>query len=180
MLANRRIAPKVGSNSPRFLKTDRPVHRPSHFVVGLGPPSAEVRKIDLGGPVRYSRVVFVRLGHIFLMLALLAATGGHWSVLQTVAWTNMLAHNLRTSSIEAALIKTFDGKNPCGLCKQISAGKQSEKKTAFPTLVKKLEFVSARPVFVFTAPTDFRFLPESTSILPELALQPPVPPPRAA
>ena len=102
--------------------------------------------------------MFVRLGHFLLILALLAATGGHWTMLQTVAWMNMLANNLRTESIAAALTKTFDGKNPCAMCKQITAGKKTEKKTAFPTLAKKLEFYSERPVIVFLAPADFRLV----------------------
>ena len=124
--------------------------------------------------------VLVRLGHFLLIFALLAATGGHWAVLQTVAWTNMLAINLRASSFEQALTKTFDGRNPCAICKQISAGKKSEKKTEFPAWATKLEFVAERAAFVFTAPKAFRLLPETSSPLLERAHQPPVPPPRPA
>ncbi len=90
----------------------------------------------------------------------------------------MLANNLRTGSIEEALTKTFDGKNPCSLCKQISAGKKAERKAEFPTLVKKLEFCTERPSFVFSAPSDFCRLPETFTPLLKLANQPPVPPPR--
>lgn len=122
--------------------------------------------------------MFARLGRLFLILTLFAATGGHWTVLQTVAWTNMLANNLRTDSIAAALTKTFDGKNPCRMCNRISAGKKAEKKTEFPTLAKKLEFVSDRAVFVFTAPEVSRLLSEITPSFAALIYQPPVPPPR--
>jgi hypothetical protein len=121
--------------------------------------------------------VFVRLGHILLILALLAATGGHWTVLQTVAWTNMLANNLRTDSVTSAFTKTFDGKNPCTLCKQISAGKKTEKKTAFPTLAKKLEFCSERAALAFSAPTDFRLIVSSFYRLTAWSEAPPTPPP---
>jgi len=123
--------------------------------------------------------VFVRLGHLLLILALLAATGGHWTVLQTVAWTNMLANNLRTDSMAAALAKTFDGKHPCQMCKKISAGKQSEKKTELPLPIKKLEFVSERPMFVFSAPQDFRLTPVLDSTSDGLTHRPSVPPPRS-
>lgn len=122
--------------------------------------------------------MFVRLGHLLLILALLAATGGHWAVLQTVAWTNMLANNLRTDSMAAALTNTFDGKHPCQLCKQISAGKKSEKKAEIPPWVKKLEFVSGRAGFVFTAPEVSRLRPETNPSFAALIHQPPVPPPR--
>jgi hypothetical protein len=131
-------------------------------------------------PVCDCRLVFVRLGHLFLIVALLAATGGHWAVLQTVAWTNMLANNLRTGSIEEALTKTFDGKNPCSMCQQITAGKRAEKKAEFPTLAKKLEFCSERPAFVFSAPKDFRLVVFHFDRLTAWSEAPPTPPPLAA
>lgn len=122
--------------------------------------------------------MLVRLGHALLILALVAALGGHWAVLQTVAWANMLVANLYTDSFEAAVTKTFDGNHPCGLCKEISAGKKAEKKTDFRSLAKKLEFVSDRPVLVFTPPTAFYLVPEQEASARLLSHQPPVPPPR--
>jgi hypothetical protein len=127
----------------------------------------------------YARLVLVRLGHVLLIAALLVATGGHWAVLQTVAWTNMLADNLQTGSLSEALIRTFDGKHPCTMCKQISAGKKSEKKTEFPSPAAKLEFVSERPTLVFAAPTDFDLLTVLTEPLTSWTEAPPTPPPLA-
>lgn len=123
--------------------------------------------------------MFVRLGHFLLILALLAATGGHWTMLQTVAWMNMLANNLRTESVAAALTKTFDGKNPCAMCKQITAGKKTEKKSEFPTLAKKLEFYAERPVIVFSAPTDFRLVVSPFAGLSNWSEAPPKPRPKS-
>jgi hypothetical protein len=113
-----------------------------------------------------------------LVSVLTLAIGGHWALLQTVAWTNMLATNLRTDSLEVAVIKTFDGQHPCNLCKVIAAGKKSEKRTEFPATLKRLEFISARPVFVFAPPQDFRLLPELEISFHQSSRQPPVPPPR--
>jgi hypothetical protein len=141
-------------------------------------PIATAAGLDLPQPGCDLPPVFVRLGHILLILALLAATGGHWTVLQTVAWTNMLANNLRTDPIAAALTKTFNGKNPCTMCKQISAGKKSEQKTEFPTLLKKLEFYSKRPVIVFSAPTDFHLVVLPFDALPNWSEAPPKPRPK--
>ncbi len=124
--------------------------------------------------------MLVRLGHALLIAALLVATGGHWAVLQTVAWTNMLASNLRTESFDAAVAKTFDGQHPCKLCKVISAGKKSERKSEFPTLAKKLEFVSDRLVFVFSPPQDFRLAPDFAAFVSSTSNRPLVPPPRSA
>jgi len=43
--------------------------------------------------------VFSRIGHLLLIAGLRVATGGHWALLQTVAWTKMLADNLQTCSL---------------------------------------------------------------------------------
>jgi len=91
----------------------------------------------------------------------------------------MLASNLRTASFEQAVTKTFDGKHPCALCKQISAGKKAEKKTEFQTALKKLEFVSARSVFIFTSPQHFTLRSESARVLISATHVPPLPPPRS-
>ena len=120
-----------------------------------------------------------RFGHCLLILALLGATGGHWVVLQTVAWTEMLADNLQTSSVSEAITKTFDGAHPCKLCKQISSGKQAEKKSELSLQIKKLEFVSERPAFVFSAPQEFWLMPELFSTPDGLTHLPSVPPPRS-
>lgn len=107
---------------------------------------------------RYRLRVFQKSANVFVVIALVAVTGGHWALLQTVAWTNMLATNLCSSSFEVAASKTFDGRHPCGLCKAISSGKQSEKRTVIPAPLKQLEFASACPVFVFAPPQDFCLL----------------------
>lgn len=124
------------------------------------------------------RTVVKKLGHVLLILALLGATGGHWAVLQTIAWADMLATNLQTESVGEAITKTFDGTAPCKLCKQISAGKQAEKKSELPLQVQKLEFVSVRPVGLVFAPQDFQIAPESAFTFESIPQRPSVPPPR--
>jgi hypothetical protein len=122
--------------------------------------------------------VFVRLGHLFLALALLGATGGHWALLQTVAWATMLADNLQTESVATAITKTFDGENPCRMCTQISEGKKAEKQSEVPLQIKKLEFITERPALVLAAPTRFTLTPEQSDFLSGQLPRPPVPPPR--
>lgn len=122
--------------------------------------------------------MFRGLGHVLLIAALLAATGTHWAVLQSVAWTTMLAGNLRTDSFAEAVHKTFDGQHPCCLCKRISDGKKSEKKAEFPVSLKKFEFDSRRTTFVFCRPQAFTLLAGECFSMRELAHQPPTPPPR--
>lgn len=71
--------------------------------------------------------VFREFGQVLMIVAALSATGTHWLALQSLAWTTMLAENLQVTSWDKAVARTFDGKHPCCLCKQIVSGKQSEK-----------------------------------------------------
>jgi hypothetical protein len=127
----------------------------------------------------YGRGVFHRIGHALLILALIGATGTHWALLQSVAWTTMLADNLRSTSFTEAVQRTFDGKHPCNLCEHVAKGRKAEKKSDFPPCAKKLEFLSERPAFVFCTPEDFRLLPSFDESGITLAHKPPVPPPRS-
>ena len=55
--------------------------------------------------------------------------GGHWTVLQTVAWAEMLhGYSQRTGSLTVAVEQTFDGRHPCALCRGIEAAKSKEHK----------------------------------------------------
>lgn len=119
------------------------------------------------------------LCHALLIVAVLAATGSHWVLLQSVAWTGMLANNLQSRSLSEAVERTFSGEHPCSLCKQISKGKQAEKKSEFNFQVIRLECVLDVQTLVLTAPTDFRLLPMTCNALHSLRQSPPVPPPRS-
>jgi hypothetical protein len=124
--------------------------------------------------------VFTRLGQALLIVAVLAATGTDWFILQSVAWTTMLADNLRTTTFSHALERTFDGKHPCCLCKQIAQGRRSEKRSQFSSPWKKLEFVRNEVGFAILAPTSFRRLRAGDTFAYSLTHAPPLPPPRAA
>ncbi len=49
-----------------------------------------------------------RFSKFLVVVALVATTGLHWAVLQSVAWTTMLANNLRTQSLAEAVAHTFE------------------------------------------------------------------------
>jgi hypothetical protein len=122
--------------------------------------------------------VFQRAGQILLIVAILAATGSHWMVLQSVAWTGMLAKNLRTNPIREAVERTFNGKNPCELCLEIAKGRQAENESEFRIDWKKLEFSYAPTQFVFSPPSFHPSWP-AASWMASPAEAPPVPPPRS-
>jgi hypothetical protein len=122
--------------------------------------------------------VFKRLGKIFLITALVTMLGAHWALLQTVAWTTMIADNLCTHSVKEAVTETFDGRHPCPLCRAIAAGKQSEKKTEFLLQSQKLEFPPVKENFVLIAPSQFQLLPLANFSAKSFAQKPLLQPPR--
>lgn len=137
-----------------------------------------LRFLDKTAPVRKYCDVFRKIGNVLMIFAVLAATGTHWMILQSIAWTGMLAENLQTSSFSHAIQRTFDGKHPCCLCKRIAQEKQSEKKSDLQVELKKLEFPYTKFEFVFSPPSEFRELRLRDENGPLLTHAPPVPPPR--
>lgn len=94
-------------------------------------PSPAPWSIDLLLPAAaYTRhrlkAFWLKAGRLFLILALVMSAGAHWVVLQGVAWTAMLVENTQCASLVEAVKQTFDGEHPCGLCKNIAAGKSKE------------------------------------------------------
>jgi len=135
-------------------------------------------RLDLGRVKSEPAREMLRFGQILMIIALLAINGAHWVTLQTVAWTAMFTQNLRSGSLEQAMTKTFDGRHPCCLCKQIAAGKKSESKSEFSFSLKKLEFASEKIVITLTPPTQFSFLSHPDTQTSGLIPEPAVPPPR--
>jgi ssDNA-binding Zn-finger/Zn-ribbon topoisomerase 1 len=123
--------------------------------------------------------VFVRFGKIFVIVALITTTGAHWAALQSVAWTTMLADNLRTHSLSESVSRTFDGNYPCPICRAIAAAKQSEKKSEFTAQMQKLEFTTAQENFAPIAPSHFQLLPVANAFAESLSQPPLTPPPRS-
>ena len=82
-----------------------------------------------------------RTGHVLMVIAILTASGGHWAVLQTIAWGGMLVEYSQQGGITKAVGETFDGKHPCALCCSIQKGKQTEKKQLPLTSVRKLTLI---------------------------------------
>ncbi|HEY4416324.1 MAG TPA: hypothetical protein VGO57_11585 [Verrucomicrobiae bacterium] len=122
--------------------------------------------------------MLVRLGKLLVIATLVATTGAHWALLQSVAWTTMLADNLRTQSLSLAVAQTFDGDHPCPLCKAIAAGKKSERKTEITGAAPKLEYPPFTENAILVAPRFFQVLTVSDSFAQSISQKPPVPPPR--
>lgn len=122
--------------------------------------------------------MFVRLGKIAVVFTLILTLSAHWALLQTVAWTGMLAGNLQSGSLHEAMAKTFDGEHPCCLCKVIIAGKSSEQKTQFTMAKARLEFPPVVGNLILNIPSRFDFVPLDTFSVKSVLQQPLTPPPR--
>lgn len=69
------------------------------------------------------------LGLPFICLAMFVVAGGHWAVLQSVAWGQMLwSYSQQEGSVVAGAQKTFSGDAPCSMCETIAQAKAQEKK----------------------------------------------------
>jgi hypothetical protein len=125
------------------------------------------------------RVVF-RQTRLLVALTLSLSLGLHWTVLQSVAWMGMIVAYSQNDGLTGALVKTFDGKHPCQICKIVKEGKRSEKKQEVLPLHVKFDFL-------LQPPTQFVYPLEIESSLlsfqmhgPQLCAPPPTPPPKLA
>jgi len=122
----------------------------------------------------------IRVGKLLLAMTLIGAIGGHWLLLQSVAWVGMFANNVRSCSVTEALEKTFDGQHPCALCKVVEAGKRSEKTQPMIKLEVKLDFWLAPATCLLLAPQPTGQVWPHTDALSSRVETPPTPPPRLA
>jgi len=112
------------------------------------------------------------------VLVLVLSLGLHWALLQSVAWTTMLAANLSCESLSTAVSQTFDGEHPCPLCRAIAAGKKSEKKSDSTLNKTKLEYPPMAQNFRLFAPVSFELVAAENLSAESFFSKPPLPPPR--
>jgi hypothetical protein len=127
-----------------------------------------------------SRTVNRRLLQISLVTMLVLAIGGHWALVQSVAWVRMTVAFSKSVPLAAALSMTFDGRHPCALCKVVQTGHDAERDKPVKTPESKLDFL-CRDARVTVAPVAFP--PPPIGVDERLATRrdpPPIPPPRPA
>ncbi len=122
------------------------------------------------------------IGTLFIAMALFSLCGGHWAVLQGVAWGRMIQTYSEQGSFQSAVKKTFDGKHRCSLCKKIEQAKQQEKKTHFVNeTFKKKEGILEQPFsFLTLFPNSFHFPQMRKSFYGGPFMSPLLQPPRMA
>ncbi|WP_093283888.1 hypothetical protein [Verrucomicrobium sp. GAS474] len=125
------------------------------------------------------------LGYPLVALALFAMAGGHWAVLQSVAWAGMVAERVEAKmSLRQAVAQTLDGEHPCEMCAKIVITKKQEKDDPAPGLLlvkaaKKAEAVSSLPSVVPPAFPSARLAWRTEALVGPLRTEaPPALPPR--
>ncbi len=116
------------------------------------------------------------------LLAVFLSVGGHWAVLQSIAWARMFADFSRTESFTSAVEKTFDGRHPCAMCVKIREGRTQEKEP--PPFLKReklpeLVLQTARPGVPLPPTAAKASVPYVTTLHADFTFSPPKPPPRA-
>ena len=123
--------------------------------------------------------MLLRLGKVLVVFALVSTLSAHWALLQTVAWTTMLAGNLQSGSLRAAMTKTFDGQHPCCLCKAIANAKKTEQKDQATSPDLKLDLLLAQENLVLIAPSRLELFPHKNLSAESVSSKPLTPPPRS-
>jgi len=124
--------------------------------------------------------VFKRAAKVSVILAVALSVGLHWALLQSVAWAGMFASYAQQTTLREAFTKTFDGKNPCRICRLVREGQQSEKAKESVLPLVKVESLPCAEVFVLTPPVPLFYPSVSDEAALPRAESPPSPPPRAA
>jgi hypothetical protein len=113
---------------------------------------------------------------LFLML------GGHWVLLQSIAWTRMLVDYSHDGSLAEAIGKTFDGRHPCKMCLKIRKAWPEEQRRVPMTILQQQPelWLDTGSTTVSLPPVGPR---RETSFVPQFHSNfkpsPPKPPPRA-
>ncbi|MDD5200896.1 MAG: hypothetical protein PHC88_13960 [Terrimicrobiaceae bacterium] len=120
------------------------------------------------------------IGLLLMGVAMLSILGGHWAILQAVAWSQMLRDYAKDAPLSTAVVKTFDGKHPCPLCLKIARGKREQEKNPLALKIEKRTTVfvlNAGDALKHPVSGDFAFPPGKTAFHPARNSAPPVPVP---
>jgi len=122
--------------------------------------------------------VLRKLSHWLVVSALVFSIGAHWAVLQSVAWIGMAVSYAQHSSLSEALVKTFDGRHPCKLCKAVAEGKRSEQKQTPQKPINKLDLFCFHSAVAVKGPNPSRVTTDCAGAILAPSEPPPSPPPR--
>jgi len=115
-----------------------------------------------------------------VIAALIVAIGGHWAILQSVAWMGMAVSFAQTAPLTDALRKTFDGQHPCKLCKAVREGQKSERNNSALKVEIKIDLLLISRSATIDPPAQYVSIPSGPVSFHFHSQSPPTPPPRFA
>jgi hypothetical protein len=118
-----------------------------------------------------------------VLLAMLSIIGGHWGILQTVAWAGMMIDYSKNAPITVAIKRTFSGEAPCRMCHAVEEGRKKERNLPATLKVDKKSdsFLAADPACsLLPRSKAFSYPPDDGRFLDGRFSQPPDPVPIAA
>jgi hypothetical protein len=124
--------------------------------------------------------VVTPLPKLLTAIALAASIGLHLALFQSMAWVGMVITYSQQAPIREALSKTFDGRHPCLLCKQIAKERRDQRKSDRQSESKRLEFVNIGPGLTLVPPYRYQALGAANTWAQRLSRTPPLPPPKDA
>jgi hypothetical protein len=122
------------------------------------------------------------LGLPLMAVAMFSLLGGHWAILQAVAWSQMVRDFSQNVSLGVAVEKALSGEYPCALCKRVAEGRQREQQAPLAKLEKQSVEIVPEPALVIARPVAGRFSypPAVRVVLKERFDAPPRPVPRGS
>lgn len=83
--------------------------------------------------------MFRRVAAFLALVAVFQMMGGHWIVLQSVAWGKMLVQYSQENGFFQGAEKTFSGEHPCSMCHQVQ--KEVQKENSDPIQANLIKFL---------------------------------------
>ena len=115
------------------------------------------------------------------LAAALGMSGGHWAVLQTIAWAKMIVQYSRQATLQTAIQQTFDGEHPCEMCRMIETARHASQ----PPAQEFRTTSTPDDNLLFATSITYKVDPPVATIIPAVDTPeplrndpPPVPPPR--
>ena len=123
----------------------------------------------------------MRISKVIAVLLLVLNLGAHWTLLQSVAWVSMLVRYSHQDGLKVAVVKTFDGRHPCSLCKVVEQERNAESRSSdsLTTVPTQYDWIFSQAVDVYSpGPRLVRSVTGVDEFLVGCSARPPTPPPR--
>jgi hypothetical protein len=121
-----------------------------------------------------------RLTHVIILAAFVFSLGGHWYILQGLAWANMIREYSQVVPFTQAVGMTLSGQYPCSICKAIAEHKSTDQQKAFTLDQNEKKFTLPATLVMFRPAASPILYPDLVSLLQLRSEAPPTPPPRPA